>query len=440
MYVWDEKGNSDFCLVYFTVIDNNGTCGEGSQIAGRIVTEEDEEVNEVEVSLQANLPEYPRISLTDEDGIFSFLGVSNNADFEIRSGLDKDYLNGVSTLDLVKIQRHILGLELLDSPYKVIAADINGDEKLKASDLLVLRKLILGIITDLPTNKSWRFVDKTQEFEDIYYPWPIQESIDMTSLQGDILNNDFIAVKIGDVNGNADPNFDDKAQVQTRDLQSIGFEVDDLFVSIGKTVEVTFVASENFDLRGYQFSMELDGLSFIDITSQSISIDDKNIGLIDRDLVTMSYNDTEKLNVTKGSDLFSISFLADKPGLVSEMIVLTSKLTVNEAYIGDAYELHEVELRFNEALNVHFENKLYQNEPNPFRKSTSISFDLATSSDVTLTLLNTTGAIVSEIFIDGKKGQNEYELEFDQIGVNGLYYYKIDSGEFSATKKMILLR
>ncbi|MFT4536690.1 MAG: hypothetical protein ACI9P5_004066, partial [Saprospiraceae bacterium] len=391
-------------------------------------------------SLQANLPEYPRISLTDEDGIFSFLGVSNNADFEIRSGLDKDYMNGVSTLDLVKIQRHILGLELLDSPYKVIAADINGDEKLKASDLLVLRKLILGIITDLPTNKSWRFVDKTQEFEDIYYPWPIQESIDMTSLQGDILNNDFIAVKIGDVNGNADPNFDDKAQVQTRDLQSIGFEVDDLFVSIGKTVEVTFVASENFDLRGYQFSMELDGLSFIDITSQSISIDDKNIGLIDRDLVTMSYNDTEKLNVTKGSDLFSISFLADKPGLVSEMIVLTSKLTVNEAYIGDAYELHEVELRFNEALNVHFENKLYQNEPNPFRKSTSISFDLATSSDVTLTLLNTTGAIVSEIFIDGKKGQNEYELEFDQIGVNGLYYYKIDSGEFSATKKMILLR
>ena len=255
MYVWDEKGNYDFCLVYFTVIDNNGTCGEGSQIAGRIATEDDEEVNEVEVSLQANLPEYPRSSLTDEDGSFSFLGVSNNADFELRSGLDVDYMNGVSTLDLVKIQRHILGLELLDSPYKVIAADVNGDEKLKASDLLVLRKLILGVIVDIPTNESWRFVDKTQEFDDIYSPWPIKENIDIISLQEDKLDNDFIAVKIGDVNGNADPNFAVDHKVQTRELQSIGFVVDDAFISKGEELEVTFVASENFDLRGYQFSM-----------------------------------------------------------------------------------------------------------------------------------------------------------------------------------------
>ena len=74
-------------------------------------------------------------------------------------------MNGVSTLDLVKIQRHILGLEELNSPYKLIAADVNADNEIKASDLTELRKLILGIITDLPTNESWRFVESGQAME-----------------------------------------------------------------------------------------------------------------------------------------------------------------------------------------------------------------------------------------------------------------------------------
>ena len=58
---------------------------------------------------------------------------------------DVDYMNGVSTLDLVKIQRHILRIrESLDSPYKLIAADVNGDNDVKASDLDRIEKVDLG--------------------------------------------------------------------------------------------------------------------------------------------------------------------------------------------------------------------------------------------------------------------------------------------------------
>ena len=46
-----------------------------------------------------------------------------------------DYLNGVSTLDLLLIQRHILGIETLDDPYKFIAADVNNDQEITATDL-----------------------------------------------------------------------------------------------------------------------------------------------------------------------------------------------------------------------------------------------------------------------------------------------------------------
>lgn len=440
MYVWDEKGNSDFCVVYFTVIDNNGTCGEGAKVAGRIATEEGEEVSGAEVSLLANLPEYPRVSLTDESGLYSFLGVANNADFEILSGLDSDYTNGVSTLDLVKIQRHILGLELMDSPYKVFAGDVNGDEKLKASDLLVLRKLILGVITEIPTNSSWRFVDKSQVFENIYSPWPVQERINIESLQGDLLNNDFVAVKIGDVNGNAVPNFVNALSPESRNLKSIQIAIDDTYVNKGEEIEVVFMANENFDLQGYQFSMELDGLSFVDISSHAITVDENNLGLINKELVTMSYNNSKKVNLTPGIEMFSMKFSVDRSANISQMIKLTNKLTVNEAYIGDDFEIRMVDLRFNESEDVQWTNKLYQNEPNPFRKRTSIGFDLVESTDVRLSILSSTGATINVIDIEGEKGYNTYQLNAEQVGVTGIYYYKLECTDYSETKKMILVR
>ena len=51
-------------------------------------------------------------------------------DYIINPYSNDNPLNGVSTLDIVEIQRHILGMQSLDSPYKIIAADINNDKTL----------------------------------------------------------------------------------------------------------------------------------------------------------------------------------------------------------------------------------------------------------------------------------------------------------------------
>lgn len=57
--------------------------------------------------------------------------------------------DNVSTFDLLLIQRHILEINTLDN-YLTQAADINGDGNIKASDLLVLRKVLLNIVDGLP--------------------------------------------------------------------------------------------------------------------------------------------------------------------------------------------------------------------------------------------------------------------------------------------------
>ena len=89
-------------------------------------------------------------------------------------------------LDLVLIQRHIVGLSELDSPYKVIAADISNDEKLSALDIIELRKVILGVQDEFNSVDSWRFVDAAQEFADVVSPWPVDYSVDIDNLESNI--------------------------------------------------------------------------------------------------------------------------------------------------------------------------------------------------------------------------------------------------------------
>jgi len=202
VYVWDQCGNRDFCLVNLRLTDNNGACNidpTGSRIAGIILTETGETVEGVEVMNEQMPNALMGMDMTDDIGSFNFEENQLLMDYELSASKDTDYLNGVSTIDLVKIQRHILGLELLDSAEKMIAADVNSDGAIDGRDLVELRKLILGIYTELPQNDSWRFVDASQTL-DIENPWNFREIVEVKELPHNMLGEDFIGVKIGDVN------------------------------------------------------------------------------------------------------------------------------------------------------------------------------------------------------------------------------------------------
>lgn len=135
-------------------------------------------------------------------------------DIRLEAAKNTHPLNGVTTLDLVLITKHILGLEPLDSPYKIIAADANQDGLVTIFDVVVLRKLILGITTELPNGKSWRFIDKNHVFPDPTNPflWSFPEFATLPA-SGDghalYFGNggwSFLkGIKIGDVNFSADP-------------------------------------------------------------------------------------------------------------------------------------------------------------------------------------------------------------------------------------------
>jgi hypothetical protein len=127
---------------------------------------------------------------------------------------DDNPLNGVTTYDLVLIQKHILGLETFDnpltfeSPYRIIAADANKSGSVTTFDVVELRKLISGIYNDLPASSSWRFVDAAFAFPNPNNPFqtpPIPSFPEIKEFQNPPFGEDghFIAIKVGDVNRNA---------------------------------------------------------------------------------------------------------------------------------------------------------------------------------------------------------------------------------------------
>jgi hypothetical protein len=440
MYVWDENGNSDFCTGSLSLVDNGGSCGDGMRIAGLILTEGGLPVNDVQTRLLANLPEYPRFDLTEDDGIYEYYGTPINSDFTVVASKDIDYTNGVSTLDLVKIQRHILGLEDLDSPYKLIAADVNADDDLKASDLLELRKLILGVIIDLPTNESWRFVNAEQELDMELDLSTVNYTIDIENLQEDLIDQNIVAVKVGDVTGNATANLVSKENVEVRSSNTLEFLIDEKSVNKGDIVEVDFNANEFKDVFGFQFTFELNGLKFEDATSSAIEFSPANVGLLSDRVVTVSYHSGIAKTVAETESVFTVVFTAMEDGQLSEMIEVTSKVTAAEAYLGDELEIRNVSIVIRGDVQSIAENNLYQNEPNPFKDETLIKYELARSGPVVFTVTDVAGKTLYTVTREGRKGMNTLILDAEALGVTGVLYYTIENKEFTATKKMIIVR
>ena len=83
---------------------------------------------------------------------------------------------------------------------------------------------------------------------------------------------------------------------------------------------------------------------------------------------------------------------------------------------------------------------LYQNYPNPFNPSTTIKFALPVKTNLSLNVYNTLGEKVAEIF-NGEKEEGYHEVMFNASGLSsGIYFYKIESENYSSTKKLMLLK
>ena len=143
---------------------------------------------------------------TDAAGNYTFANLSLGQNYTVTPARDTNDLNGVSTFDLSVINKHVLGVESLDSPWKIIAADANGSNSVTTIDIVEGRKVILGINADFPAVPAWRFLPANTTFANPANPFSgglPAGNIQITNLQQNTTGVNFKGVKVADVNNNA---------------------------------------------------------------------------------------------------------------------------------------------------------------------------------------------------------------------------------------------
>lgn len=447
LWVTDAQGNQDYCETNIIIQDNFFSCDTGIPLEGQVTTEASKAVEGVEV--QINSYNDHLNMMTDGEGQYSFNGLVAGEDYTITPLKDDQYLNGVTTFDLVLISRHILGIQLLDSPFKLIAADANSSKNITTFDLVEIRKLILNINDKFPNNTSWRFVDKNYAFPNPANPWQeaFPEIININNLASPASAGDFVAIKIGDVNGSAVPNNNLADAPGNRDAGQLLFEMEKEDWQSGETVRVSFLSKDFLDVYGFQFTIDFDQskLDFLGIVPTALTNPD-NFGttLTEEGAVTVSWFETTPVTLDNGEPVITLEFLAKSACHADRSFGISSRYTHAEAYIGEDMALLGVGLGFTTVSAVgetaagHFE--LYQNVPNPFNNQTAIGFRLPEASQATLTIVDALGKIVKVIEGRYPAGYSELLLNRSELPAQGILFYRLDTPASSATRAMTLIR
>lgn len=439
VFAQDVFGNiSSSCEVEIRI-----TCPPLLAMAGSIYTPESEMVKDVMVKI--NDGSDSTMNYADEGEYFQdSLTIGN--DYTITPEKNINPLNGVTTFDLVLIRKHILGIELLDNPYKIIAADANQSNSVTALDIVLLRSLILHIIDELPNSDSWRFVDAHHQFTNFINPFldTFPESMDCINVTQNDLNMNFVGIKVGDVNATATP--ENLITIDTRTPNSsIQFYTEDVLLEENNTYSVPIFADNLNELEGFQFTLDFDFTQIELLEIENGILFQENFGRKyekNGAIICSWIRENEIENLAK-NPLFSIKIKAKNKVSLEDILSINSRYIAAEAY-NIKNKIHGIDLLFEKNdLNLYNELNevlLFQNQPNPFTHTTKVKFYLPHHTYLELHILDITGKIVKKYQTSKSKGIHYLDVEGSVIPSSGVYFYKLITPTFSSSKKMLIIK
>ncbi|MEM8907447.1 MAG: T9SS type A sorting domain-containing protein, partial [Bacteroidota bacterium] len=311
-----------------------------------------------------------------------------------------------------------------------------------AMDLIELRKVILFINEQFTNNTSWRFVDANYAFVNPMNPWAttFPEAVTINGLSdGEIA--DFIGIKVGDVNNSAIANQLQTGETRNAD-QALELAVDEQTLSAGSTYRVDFKARDFKAIQGYQFTMTIDAnAELVDVhtgTLPGLAMEHFNVRRMGQGILTTSWNTWDQTTLEDEAIVFSVELKAKADVQLSEILSINSNLTQAEAYSasGERMDIGLVFGQANGTTKAPF--ALYQNQPNPFKSETLISFNLPEASKATLTIYDLSGRVVRQVTGEYSKGYQQVSIEAAELNGVGMYYYRLETDKHSAVRKMIV--
>lgn len=394
----------------------------------RVRTESLQAIQNVMIELSAPSVPLQDMGLTDANGIVEFSPLDDGTVFGITCTKNNAAGNGLSTMDIIQISRHILGLEPLSSPYKMIAADANKSGSITTFDIVTIRSVILGLITEFPNNTSWRFIPSDYVFPNPINPFPSNLPVTGVFTAPVLQPIDFIGIKIGDVNNSADPF--NLTVVDERDLHTLFFETENKKVAAGETFIATFSSSEQAE--GFQFTLHTGDLEILEVLpGTGMNAEQFAVFPLQNTLTTACE--------TAGKARFALRLKSHRAGELRDMLRISSDITHAEAYLEASGNkqpaMAHVDLRFKETVAAF---QLYQNQPNPAAAQTNIAFFLPSDAAATLNIYDNAGRTVYSKSGTYEKGAHALDIDLTGIAP-GVLYYQLQTEGHCAIRKMLRL-
>jgi len=386
--------------------------------------------------------------VTGTDGKFAFTAYQGDSITIIPSKANDTIINnGISTLDLILIQRQILALQPLASHYKKIAADVNNSQTISTLDIILIRAVILAISPSFPNGRLWAFVPSNHVFTDSVSPFPFPNHRTYPNLTSDQTNQNFIGMKLGDVNNSYNPNI-----AKTETAGEVRFAMDDYHALRGEEIIVPVKVRDFKKITGYQFTLSWDPdvLTLLEANDKSLKGHFGMNVMQDGKLTTSWYDEMTKDVTLNDNDVaFELKFRVIGAAGSQSAITIGSGLTQAEAY-NDRLDMLSIVSEsgvvkvsgFTSVVNPSSINLSVV--PNPFSNTTNINFTLQGDEEVSIMIYDLLGKEIKHISGSFKAGS--YSIEWagdDDAGKSlsrGLYNVRLVAGDDAIGEKVLLIR
>lgn len=451
-YQWSSAQSSqditDLCAANYTVTvtDANGcTATAGASIlapviiSGSIVTETSIPVPTVTVNLTGQLNQ---TVVTQSNSLYEF-SLAAGGNYTITPSKNNDVAedNGVTTLDILLTQRHILLMQPLTSPYKIIAADVNASGSVTSLDLVMIRSLILHNITSFTDGNLWEFVKSDFVFSNASNPFPFVSARSYTNAIGNYTSQNFIGIKLGDVNNSWDANVS-----KTGTAGEVQFLMENYNALPGDEITMPVRVRDFDSITGYQFTLSWnqDVLQYEGAISQSLTNyfgeNETSAGM----LIAMWYSETtEPFTLNDDAVVFEIQFkVVGNNGSFSE-VKIGSELALSEAY-NENFDLLAI-VPTNGVVNVGTvsapglvvgdDDWTYSIYPNPLTDALNISVNAGKDIEIKLMLYTAVGQKLEEQVLFGAAGLSAL---FDMNRYKqGIYFLKMETGGKTVVSRVV---
>ncbi len=386
------------------IIDTTVFVNEMDEVAGLITTPMDEAIPSV--TIQATGEDMSLSMLSADDGSYSMDLISNGS-YMIEPSMIDESMNGITLVDVLILRRHLNRQQSLDNPFKYVAADINGDGRLTTADEQLLLLEMMGLVEDMSTVDTWRFVPSTHDFPIVkdfetrgeLFDYPQEVMIDPLVERETI---DFTGIRIGDLNNSLDVS-DYIGRIRSGKEIMI---VSDRKVAAGELFHVN-LRPVSSGIQGYamQLSFDENQLEFLN-----------GVGVINADEETISL---AVLNEDEHST--KLTFVAKKSAMISEMLHI-GNAEVAQIVMEDG-SLRSIDLEYQiESSGFNLESIV----PNPFDSRSVITLSSFDNHEGVISFYNVNGQLISKKPVTLIKGHNEIIVDEDDLEDNtGVIHFMV---------------